>query len=129
MNPLSTLPRRSWLERLSLGLAIALIVLGAGTLAGWWLQMPELIQPFRGQAPLKINGAIGFAVLGIVLLALELGKRRVAWLGAGVALLALLTLAQDAFRQNFGLDELLGRDHVLVNTEHAGRISTMVAAG
>jgi hypothetical protein len=129
MKPLSTLPRRSWLERVSLGLAIALIVLGAGTLMGWWLQMPELVQPFRGQAPLKINGAIGFLVLGFVLLAVELGKRRIASLAAVATTIALLTMAEDILHRDLRIDELFGRDHLLINTEHPGRVATMVAVG
>ena len=36
MPSLPTLPQRSALERVSLGLAFALIALGGLTLAGWW---------------------------------------------------------------------------------------------
>src|SRR5687767_5218787 len=108
MQSLPTLPRRTWLERASLMIAIALIVMSTLTLAGWWLQVPELVQPFRELPPLKINGAIGFCVVGVVLLAIEFGRRKIAALALVPAAIALVTFAQDILRIDFRIDELFG---------------------
>lgn len=108
-------------------LATALAAIGALTAAGWWLQIDEFVQPFAGQAPLKINAALGFLVLGGVLLALELGRRQLALLALIPAVVGALTLAEDIFKKNLRFDELLAPDRVLVDTEQAGRMSAMVA--
>ena len=127
MASLPTLPRRSWLERGSLTLALALTVTGVGTLAGWWLHLDELLQPVADRAVLKVNGALGFAVLGFVLMAIEFGRRRLAALALVPAAIGVLTLVEILFRRNFQLDELLARDHLLILTEQPGRMSAMVA--
>ncbi len=127
MQSLPTLPRRTWLERMALGLGTMLVGLSALTLVGWWLQVPELLQPFQGLPPLKINAAIAFMVLGCVLIALECGWGRAAPAAAIAAVLGALALAEDISVRDFGIDELLGRDHLLLNTEHPGRIAPIVA--
>ena len=81
MDSLSTLPHRTWLERASLSLAGVLVFLGSVTLLGWWLHLDELLVPLPSSppmAPMKANSALGFLVLGGVLLAVEFGRRRLA---------------------------------------------------
>ena len=127
MTSLPTLPQRTGLERLSLTLAGALVLLSALTLAGWWLQWDALLQPLAPTSPMKINAALGFVVLGAVLLANEFGFRRLIPLALFPVLLSALSLLQDLLGANFGLDEMLGRDHLLVETAHPGRVSALVA--
>ncbi len=130
MDSMPTLPRRSWLERSLLTLAIVLVVISAGTLAGWWLGIDELLRPIVDQPDLsamKFNAALGFLLLGIALLGLEFGRRRVALLAAISAAIGLLTLAESILRQNLHLDELFVRDHLLAGTEEPGRMASMVA--
>jgi PAS domain S-box-containing protein len=128
MNYLPTLPQRTWLERLALLLAAVLLAAGVLTLAGWWLRMDGLLQPFTPQAPVKINTALAFSVLGGVLFALEFGQRRLAWLASGPALLGAVTLVENAVGIDLQIDEVFGKDHLLIGTEHPGRMAGMIAA-
>src|SRR5258708_27133899 len=79
MDLLPTLPRRTWLDRASMVLAIGLVLIGAVSIAGWWLHNEALLVPFAGYAPVKHNAAAGFLVLGLVLLAIELGWPQLSW--------------------------------------------------
>src|SRR5215217_3137985 len=97
MNALRTLPKRTWLERVSLGLAGALCTIGVGSLLGWWLNTIELLQPFASHAPMKMNTALAFVLLGGSLIAIELGGTRLAFLAIGPVLIGVLTAVQDIF--------------------------------
>ncbi len=127
MDSLQTLPGRSWLERASLTLAGVIAFVGAATLLGWWLHLDELIQPFLNTAPMKANTALGLTVLGGVLLSIASGHRRAAALAALPALIGTLTLCEILFHRNLQIDELLVRDHLLINTDQPGRMSALVA--
>ena len=130
MDSLSTLPHRTWLERASLSLAGVLVFLGGVTLLGWWLHLDELLVPLPSSppmAPMKANSALGFLVLGGVLLAVEFGRRRLAAFAFGPVLIGLITLFEDLSGRSFNIDEVLARDHLLIGTAQAGRMSGMVA--
>ncbi|MBI4622837.1 MAG: PAS domain S-box protein, partial [Verrucomicrobia bacterium] len=127
MNSLPTLPRRTWLERLSLSLAGTLIAGGALTLFGWWLRVDGLLRPFTAQTPMKITAALAFIVLGCVLLALEFRRRRLAWLAIVPLLLGAVTLVQGGFRIDLQIDEMFGQDHLPIGPEHPGRMAGMIA--
>ena len=128
MDPLSTLPRRSWLERSSLTLALALTFAAMASLAGWWLHIDDLLRWWFPDSPvIKVNAAFGFALLGFALLALETGRRQFALVALGATAIGLFTLAESVLGQNFLVDELLARDHLLSGTEHPGRMATMEA--
>lgn len=127
MNSLPTLPRRTWLERISLSLAGLLVGLGLLTAAGWWLAIDELLIPFRAPSPMKQNSAIAFAILGGALLALDLGRTKLVALAALAGVIGLLTLFQDVFGSNLHLDQLLVRDRWVVDTEHPGRMAQVVS--
>ncbi len=128
MAYLPTLPRRSWLERASIVLATALCGLGASALAGWWLRLDGLIQPFSTGAAIKANDALCALVLGGILLALELGRRPVIWLSLVPATIAFASLLESVFDLQLHIDELLVTDHLLTETAHPGRMSAMSAA-
>ena len=128
MPSLPTLPHRTWLERISLAVACTLTVISALTIIGWFFPIPELLQPFPNQAPLRFNAALGFFFIGVVLIALEFGRQKTAPLALIAAVIGLLTLAEDITQRNFHIDELIVRDHLLINTEHAGRMAAMVAS-
>jgi PAS domain S-box-containing protein len=127
MSSWPTLPQRTWLERFALLIAGALMAVGIVTAGAWYWHIEEVLQPFVGQAPLKMNAAIALFVLGGVLLAIELGYRRLAVLAILPALIGGLTLAEDIFGINLRIDELLLRDYLPVKTEHAGRMAAMVS--
>lgn len=128
MPSLPTLPQRTTLERVSLGLAFGLVALGGLTLLGWWLQLDTLLRPFPNTAALKANAALGFFAVGLALLAIEYGKRAFAPVAIVATLFGLLSLVQDVSNADFRIDQLLVRDHLLVDTLHPGRMSSLVAA-
>ncbi|MBI5770305.1 MAG: PAS domain S-box protein [Verrucomicrobia bacterium] len=121
------MPRRTWLERASLTLAGALVCIGLVTALGWWMGIDELVQPFPAKAPTKINEALCFVVIGAVLVALEYGYRRVAWVTLIAAAVGAATFAEISLHRDFRIDEMLGRDHLLVMTEQPGRMAAVVA--
>ena len=128
MTSPSTPPGRAWPDRASVALAAALVLIGAGTLAGWWMRSDELLQPFPGTAALKINEAAGIWILGLVFLAIEFGRRNLAFLAVIPALIALITLAEEVLQRDLPIDEFFGRDHLLVGAAHPGRMSATAAA-
>lgn len=65
MNPLATLPRRSWLERSSLGLGIAQGMIGGLSLGSWVLRVDELLQTVALIPPLRAN-AVKFTPSGSI---------------------------------------------------------------
>ncbi|HUR60099.1 MAG TPA: PAS domain-containing protein, partial [Opitutaceae bacterium] len=128
MSSLPTLPQRSWLERASLALAWLLMGIGGTTIFGWLLNLPEVLQPFGERAPLVFNGALSFLVIGTVLLGFEL-RRPLAFLAVVPAILGALTAMEYFTSSPSGIDELVVRDHLLIDTEHAGRMSLVLALG
>ena len=137
MESLTTLPRRTWLERASLALAGAVAIIGVATILGWWLRMDELLQVVATPAAdasntalssaMKINAAVSFFVLGVVLLAISHGYRRGASLAFIPAIIGALTLVETIAQRSIGIDEFLVRDHLLNATDQPGRMSTMLA--
>ncbi len=128
MKPLPTLPHRTWLERLSLGLAGALIGIGLITATAWWLQLDALLVPFGAPSAMKINAAVAFAIIGTALLAIDLGRARWAPVGVIASIIGAATLAQELFRKNFRIDQLLVEDRWVANTEYPGRTAAMISA-
>jgi PAS domain S-box-containing protein len=128
MNSLPTLPRRTWLERLSLALAGGLLVVGLVTMIGWWGRLDDLLQPFPETAPLRANSAIAFIFLGAALLAVEFAQARFAALALVPALIGLLTLFEHLSGHSLRIDELVVTDHLFFKTDQPGRMSAMVAA-
>lgn len=85
------------------------LLLGACVLLGWMLDVAVLKRILPGLATMKANTAIGFALAGAALLAIDRGRNaRPAALAAGA--LGLATLAQDLCGVSLGIDELLFRD-------------------
>ncbi len=128
MHILPTLPRRNWLERSSLAIGVALVLVGVLGLAGWWLQLDVLIQPLDTGAAIKANDAFCLLLLGLVLVGTELGFASVAWLALLPGAIAGLSLAENILGVNLHIDELLVVDHLLADTHEPGRMSAMSAA-
>jgi PAS domain S-box-containing protein len=107
MNPI---PSSHWLKQLHIGLATTLIVLGASVLAGWSLQLNELVQWGDGWLPIPAYAALGFVLFGVALLAIELGHRRVALLATVPGILGLGFLLQNHTTVDLRLDGWLAPD-------------------
>ncbi|PTX90650.1 response regulator [Opitutus sp. ER46] len=128
MSSLPTLPKRTWLERASLAVQGALILCGGLTVVGWLFRVDALLQPpHTGTATMKMNTAVAFVILGIVLIALEFGRRRVAWLALAPAAIGGLSLVEHTLRLNLRIDELLTRDYLAANAGNAGRMGLVVS--
>ncbi|MCC5025452.1 MAG: hypothetical protein J6386_22895 [Candidatus Synoicihabitans palmerolidicus] len=75
-------------------------------LFGWIFELPDLIELRQHSEPIKANTVVATLLLGVVLLALELDNRRVAWLAAIPALVGALSFAQDLTGEDLYIDEL-----------------------
>jgi PAS domain S-box-containing protein len=128
MDHVITLPRRSWTERASLALAAILVVIGACALAGWFLHIDFLVEPFAHQAPIKVNEGLCLLAIGLALLGREFGIRNAALAAVLPAALGALTAAEGLFGFDFRIDELLARDWMLIDTVQPGRGAVMAAA-
>ncbi len=128
MDNLATIPRRSWLEQCALALAVIVTAIGVFSLAGWWMQIDRLEQWLPAHAAIKINEALCFALLGIVLVALDFGQRKGSLIALLPALISGLTLAEILLHPDLRIDEMLGKDHLLSDTDLPGRMSTVSAA-
>ena len=128
MATLPTLPRHSWLEHVSLFLAGTLVILGLGTLAGWWLHVDVLAQPLPGLAPMSANAALCVLLLGVALLAQDQESSRTV-VGAAVLPggITILTLLEYLLRADLRIDELLTSDYLLVGLGPPGRMSPATA--
>lgn len=122
-NPLN----RTGLEQVSLGLAGAMTGVSFTTLLGWWLHLDEFLQPFGELTAMPLNAALGFASLGVALLAIEAGRRA----GVATASLALvlggLTMFQHLAGRDLGIDEAFGSARHLATTAFPGRPSVATA--
>ena len=127
MAILPTLPRRSWLERLSLLLAGALVLLGACSLAGWWFHIDALVQPWVRFAPITVNESLCVLLLGGALLGLELKWFPPVWCSLPAVVLTALTLGEYTLNADFKIDELLAHDHLMIDTAQSGRMSLATA--
>src|ERR1700678_452148 len=127
MDNVTTLPRRSWAERVSLALAAVLVVLGATTLLGWLFHIDSLVQPFShlAPAPIKDNEGLCFLAIGLALLGREFGVRKAAWAAVVPAAVGILTASEGLFGVDLRIDELLARDFLLIDTVYPGRGSIM----
>jgi PAS domain S-box-containing protein len=127
MSNLPTLPRRSWLERLSLILGCALTSLGAITLAGWLLHNDAWVQFAPTSPPITANAALSVLILGVALVLAELGWAQAPWMALAPAILGLASLLEQVFSLDLHLDEFLVHDYLQVDLHTPGRMSAMVA--
>ena len=74
MDHVTTLPRRTWTERASLALAVILIVVGAGSIVGWFLHLDRIVEPMEHMAPIMFNEGLCFLAIGLALLGREFGR-------------------------------------------------------
>ena len=119
---------RTGLERFSLGLAGTMMGVSVTTLFGWWFYIDEFLQPFGIFTPMPINAALGFAALGLALLAIEVGRRPFVAVASLALALGSLTLFQHVTGQDLGIDQAFGIDRLLAPSAFPGRISAATSA-
>ena len=127
MSSLPKLTNLQWLERTGIFLAAAVIGVSGLNLAGRILRLQDLLPPFAGLPALEFNAALGFLLIGMTALALELNRPRFAPLGLLPAAIGGLSLIQDILQRDFLIDELLVRDRLQAHAEHPGRMAAIVA--
>lgn len=104
-----------------------LLGLGALVLAGWAFDVDWLKSVLPGFISMKANTALGFALAGGALVLLRRPERRAlaASLGAAVALIGFLNLAQYVFGLDLRIDQLLVRDDSI--SPFPGRLAPVTA--
>ncbi len=107
MPTLPTLPRRSGLERLSLGLALGLTGASVLFLAIGYLDFGINFAQHPGWQLPKLNVALAGLVIGLVLTAFELRLAQAAWFGLLPLVLGGVALLETLLGRSFGLDEIL----------------------
>jgi signal transduction histidine kinase/DNA-binding response OmpR family regulator len=120
---------RPWPKRLAAGAAIFVIALGLTVLAGWFSHTPALFQILPQLPPMTRNTAACFALCGLALLLVTLGRGH--WLVAACAALvgtvSFLTIVEYVFSVNVGIDELLGPSYNTFKMSSPGRMSPVGA--
>jgi PAS domain S-box-containing protein len=107
MDTLVTLPRRSWLERTLLVLAGLSAAVGIAGIWDGWLQLGSILPTHQGVLPLRHDESLAFAVLGVALLARELGWRSALWAAAVPFLIGLRGLIVAFSNRELGIGSLL----------------------
>ena len=124
---LPTLPRRTWLERISLALACALGSIGAIGLGGLWLRIDWLTQPAASATPIRPEEALCFFILGGVLLLRELGWRWGGWLALIPSGLGALILGGSFFNRDLRVGGLLATGQLFDTAGTSSRVAAMAA--
>ncbi len=126
---------KAWPKRFCVAFALLLGVGMLFALTGWLLEISWLIQLPNDTAPIPGNAVLAILFLSSIFIGLELGYRRIAWLALVPLLIGAVTLSQDIFGSNLGIDELFFRYFLPNDRLHAARmtppvsISLMLAGG
>jgi PAS domain S-box-containing protein len=124
---LPTLPRRTWLERVSIALAGLLALIGGTGMLGWWLQVDWLVQPWPNLTPFRAEEAVCFFVLGSVLLLRETGWRQAGWIGILPAAISSLILGGSLFNRDLHLRSLENGGNLFDTAGTSSRVAAMAA--
>ncbi len=105
------------------------IVVGAAVMIGWFFDIAPLKSMLPGFATLKVNAACGLIAAGASLWLTHTREpssqshRLARGLAVFVVVLGGLTLAEDLFGLQLGIDQLIVSDPVAVETANPGRMS------
>ena len=104
------------------------MLLGFMVIVGWYTRNVTLIQVLPIFVPMQYNTALGFLLCGAGILTMVFGYKRLALVCSGIAFtIGCLTLVQYIFGADFGIDQLLMRHYVTVETSHPGRMAPNTA--
>ncbi|MCZ6655629.1 MAG: response regulator [Planctomycetota bacterium] len=108
--------------------SVATLALGLIVLLGWHIDNRTLIQVLPTFVPMQYNTALGFVSCGASLLGLLLNRFRLTVIsGYFVILIGGLTIVEYIAGVNLGIDELLMKHEVTVETSHPGRMAPNTA--
>ena len=104
------------------------VVLGLAVLIGWCANSASLVQVRPSLAPMQVNTALCFLGCGISLMALAAGWSRLVPFGSLLAsAVSIVTLCEYLFSLDLGIDQLIMRASITVNTSHPGRMAPQTA--
>ncbi len=104
------------------------IAVGSVVLVGWAIHSAFLIQVQPALAPMQRNTAAGFALCGLALVGVAMGRPRFTFIGSAItAVLAAASLLEYLFHASFGIDELLGPAYITTQVSDPGRMSPATA--
>jgi PAS domain S-box-containing protein len=116
--------RSIWTAGIVLTAGLTAGAIGAIVLVGWRIHSILLIQVVPTAAPTQRMTALAFLLSGIAMVLAGAGRRRAAAVFALVVFLeATVVFLEYALNTKFGIDELLGRDYILVHVSHPGRMA------
>lgn len=102
--------------------------LGTVVLVGWHAGFPALLQVRSSWVPMQYNTALGFLLTGVGLVAMNGGRRRLAFsCAAGLSALGGLTLVQYLTGMDLGIDQVLMKHYLTLETSHPGRMAPNTA--
>lgn len=112
--------------------ALVIILTAACVLVGWRFDIDILKSVLPAWATMKVNTACGLLATGCALWLLHTqpgAKARLLAraLGVFVAALGAITLSEDVFNIDLGLDQLLAQDGGITDTLHPGRMASVTA--
>ena len=108
---------------------IVVVLFGLLAFFGWVLGIHVLTQPVHDAASMKANTALTLVAFGLALIFLSTRRftRAAVMLSALSGMLAMLTLSQDLFGFNLGIDELLTVDVGSLAGHAGGRMAPLTA--
>lgn len=123
------MPRNIQFEKIiALGTAITVFLVGVLVMLGWGLGYTSWIQILPYFAPMQFNTALCFSLLGLSFIFLLFRYTRTGLVCAAiVAIVALLTLFEYVAGVNLGIDQLLMKAYLVVETSHPGRMAPNTA--
>lgn len=112
-------------------LAMVVAIMGAFVLVGWGLDDDKIVKLAEGLAPMAINTALSFMLVGVTLFINSLpdnrpGQNIGGFFLALVGILALLTIIEYVFNINLGIDLMVG-DGMVSPNPYQGRMSLLTA--
>jgi PAS domain S-box-containing protein len=118
-----------WPTRLAAGSAVFMVALGLTVLAGWFSHTPALVQVLPQLPPMTRNAAACFLLCGLAFLSVALkGPRWLVVVCAGiVGTVSVLTIVEDVFGVDAGIDELLGPSYITLRPSSPGRLAPVTA--
>lgn len=120
-------------ERLSQALILSggvLVMLGATVILGWLLKIPVLVRITPDTAAMVFNSALCFILSGAALMLSSLSSRwreRAQLLSGLTLVIAVLSLSQDLFSIDIGIDHLLSADWLHDTRPHPTRMAPNTA--
>src|SRR5262245_53134739 len=110
------------LQLLAIIAGAATVALGLAVMVAWHLDNARLVQLAPTLAPMYYNEALSFVLCGTGLLGLTIRRRRVAAVCGTIAgTLGFLTLLEYLLSVSLGIDQLLIKSSIAVQTSDPGR--------